>query len=95
VEPRYRIGRTFRQGPRGPVETSTNNYGYLWWTTEFEHQGRIVVAHHASGNGGQYSMFIPDLGLVIATYSGNYNDPGGFYALRELVPKQILPAIVK
>lgn len=95
VEPRYRIGRTFRQGPLGPVETSTNNYGYLWWTTEFEHQGRSVFAHHASGNGGQYSMFIPDLGLVIATFGGNYADPGGFFTLRELVPKHILPAVVR
>ena len=95
VQPRYRIGRTFRQGPGGPVATSTNNYGYLWWTTEFEYQGRIVVAHHASGNGGQYSLYIPDLSLVIATFSGNYNDPGGFYALRELIPKQILPALVR
>ena len=95
VQPRYRIGRTFRQGPNGPTETTTNNYGFLWWTTEFEHQGRVVLAHHASGNGGQYSMFIPELDLVIATYAGNYADAGGFYALRELVPKYILPALVK
>jgi len=94
IEPRYRIGRTFRQGPNGPVEAPTNNYGYLWWSTEFEHQGRVVRAYHASGNGGQYSMFIPELDLVIATYSGNYADAGGFYALRELVPKFILPALV-
>ena len=95
VEPRYRIGRTFRQGPGGPVETTTNNYGYLWWTTEFEHQGRVVRAHHASGNGGQYSMFIPELDLVVATYAGNYADAGGFYGLRDLLPKHILPALVK
>jgi hypothetical protein len=54
----------------------------------------VVRAHHASGNGGQYSMFIPELGLVIATFSGNYADPGGFFALRELVPKYILPALL-
>ena len=40
-------------------------------------------------------MFIPELDLVIATYAGNYADPGGFYALRELVPKYILPALLK
>jgi hypothetical protein len=32
---------------------------------------------------------------AIATFGGNYNDPGGFYTLRELIPKHILPAIVK
>lgn len=95
VAPRYRIGRTFRQGPHGRTETTTNNYGYLWWTTEFDHQGRTVVAHHASGNGGQFSMFIPALDLVIATYGGNYADAGGFYALRELIPRYILPALIK
>jgi CubicO group peptidase (beta-lactamase class C family) len=95
VEPRYRIGRTFRQGPNGPTETTTNNYGYLWWSTEFEHQGRTVVAHHASGNGGQYSMFIPELDLVVAIFAGNYADAGGFYGLRDLLPKYILPAVVK
>lgn len=93
AEPVYRIGRTFRQGPGGPTETTTNNYGYLWWTTEFEHNGHVVRAHHASGNGGQFSLFIPELGLVIATYSGNYADAGGFFALRELIPKHILPAV--
>jgi CubicO group peptidase (beta-lactamase class C family) len=95
VQPRYRIGRTFRQGPTGPTETNDNNYGYLWWTTEFEHQGRRVLAHHASGNGGQYSMFFPELGLTVVTYGGNYNDSGGFYTLRNLVPREILPAIIE
>ena len=95
VAPRYRIGRTFRQSPRGPTETAIDNYGYLWWTIEFEHQGRIVAAHYAAGNGGQYSMFIPALDLVIATNGGNYADAGGFYALRELIPKYILPALVR
>jgi hypothetical protein len=38
-------------------------------------------------------MFIPALDLVVATYAGNYADAGGFYGLRELVPKYILPAL--
>jgi CubicO group peptidase (beta-lactamase class C family) len=95
VEPRYRIGRTFRIGRLSSTETTSNNYGYLWWTTEYEYQGRRILAHHASGNGGQYSIFIPDLGLVIATFGGNYNDPGGFFTLRELIPRHILPAVVR
>ena len=54
-----------------------------------------MAAHHASGNGGQYSMFIPALDLVIAVNGGNYADAGSFYALRELIPKHILPALVR
>jgi CubicO group peptidase (beta-lactamase class C family) len=96
VQPRYRIGRPFRQSSSGPpVETTDNNYGYLWWTTEFEHEGRRFLAHHLSGNGGQYSLYMPDLGLVIATFGGNYADPGGFFTLRQLIPRHILPAVVR
>ena len=53
----------------------------------------MVAAHHASGNGGQYSLFIPDLGVVIAIFAGNYADANGFYGLREMIPKYILPAL--
>jgi hypothetical protein len=38
-------------------------------------------------------MFIPDLGLVISVWGGNYNDPGGFVSITDLIPQQILPAI--
>ena len=70
-------------------------YGYLWWTTNYTFRGRTIQAHHASGNGGQYSVYIPELDLVIAVMGGNYADRGGFYAMRELIPTWILPAIVK
>ena len=94
VQPRVRIGRPFRQTAAGAVETpEMNNYGYLWWTTEFEHQGRRYLAHHASGNGGQFAIFFPELALVVATLGGNYADVGGFFTLRELIPKHILPAL--
>jgi CubicO group peptidase (beta-lactamase class C family) len=92
IEPRYLLGS---QVETAEVVRSKLNYGYLWWSTEYRYRGRLIRAYHASGNGGQYSMLIPDLGLTIATWGGNYNDPGGFASLRELIPKQILPAIVE
>jgi CubicO group peptidase (beta-lactamase class C family) len=95
AQPRYRIGNTFRQTAQGAVATTENNYGYLWWTTTFEHAGRHMLAHHASGNGGQFSIYIPDLDLVVATFGGNYNDAGGFATLRWLIPQHILPAVVR
>lgn len=73
----------------------THNYGYLWWSTNYTFRGRSIQAHHASGNGGQYSVYIPDLNLVIGVFGGNYADRGGFYALRELIPNWILPAVVR
>ena len=82
VQPRYQMG-------------DAPNYGYLWWSSEYTYKGRRIAAHHASGNGGQFSIFIPELDLVIATFGGNHADRGGFVSLTKLVPEQILPAIVR
>ena len=90
IEPRFLLGT---QLERPGVVRSELNYGYLWWSTQYRYQGRVIRAYHASGNGGQYSMFIPDLGLAIAAFGGNYNDRGGFVSITELIPQQILPAI--
>jgi CubicO group peptidase (beta-lactamase class C family) len=90
IEPRFLLGT---QLERPNVVRSELNYGYLWWSTQYRHQGRVIRAYHASGNGGQYSVFIPDLGLVIAAFGGNYSDRGGFVSIAELIPQQILPAI--
>jgi CubicO group peptidase (beta-lactamase class C family) len=68
-------------------------YGYLWWTTEYQHRGRTVHAYFASGNGGQEVVVIPALDLVIATYGGSYGDRGGWVMIREHIPSFILPAI--
>jgi CubicO group peptidase (beta-lactamase class C family) len=90
IEPRFLLGI---QLDRPGVVRSELNYGYLWWSTQYRYQGRVIRAYHASGNGGQYAMFIPDLGLAIAAFGGNYNDRGGFVSITELIPQQILPAI--
>jgi CubicO group peptidase (beta-lactamase class C family) len=81
--PRYRIGNP-----------SNNNYGYLWWTSEYPHEGRTLRAFHASGNGGQYVMVFPELDLVVAVFGGNYNERAGSAFLRTLVPQYVLPAVV-
>jgi CubicO group peptidase (beta-lactamase class C family) len=84
AEPRFATG-----------SSAVPNYGYLWWSTPYDYRGRRIFAHHASGNGGQYSIFIPELGLVIAALGGNYADRGNFVTLRELIPRHILPAVVR
>jgi hypothetical protein len=90
VEPRFPLGT---QIENANVVRSPLSYGYLWWSTQYRYQGRVIRAYHASGNGGQYAMVIPDLGLVIAAWGGNYNDRGGFVSITERIPEQILPAI--
>ena len=81
-------------GPPKTVIEGAGKYGYLWWSTDYTYRGQPVQAHHASGNGGQYSLYLPELDLVVATYGGNYADRGGFVSTRELIPQWILPAIV-
>jgi CubicO group peptidase (beta-lactamase class C family) len=91
-EPRYLLSR---QIDNEWVARSALNYGYLWWSTAYKYQGRVIRAYHMSGNGGQFSMFIPDLDLVVATWGGNYADRGGLMSVTDLVPKKILTAIIK
>lgn len=46
-------------------------YGYLWYLTGKPDQNIVV----AIGNGGQRLTVQPDPGLVVASFSGQYNDP--------------------
>ena len=68
-------------------------YGYLWNSVAYDYQGRKLHAFFAGGNGGQISMGIPELDLVIVMTGGNYADPVLFTGQRVYVPKYILPAV--
>jgi len=80
TEPRYSIG-------------STKNYGYLWWMGDYPYRGRTVRYYFAAGNGGQISLAIPELDLVVTALGGNYADRSGQTTTRELIPQYVLPAI--
>jgi CubicO group peptidase (beta-lactamase class C family) len=71
----------------------TQQYGFLWNSVAYDYNGKKIRAYFAGGNGGQVSMGIPDLDLVIAFTGGNYNDPVLFTSQRVLVPQYILPAV--
>lgn len=68
-------------------------YGYLWWSREYELKDRTVRAFFAAGNGGQIVMGVPDLDLVAAFYGGNYSEPIAKMAQDVFVPGYILPAV--
>src|SRR4029077_1161645 len=60
-------------------------YDYLCNSMEYTYQGRPdgkVRAFFAGGNGGQISMAIPDLALVIALTGGKSSHPAAFLAQR-------------
>lgn len=73
--------------------TPTQQYGYLWNSVVYDYNGRKIRAFFAGGNGGQVSMAIPDLDLVIAFTGGNYSDASTFRAQRTFVPDYLLPAV--
>jgi CubicO group peptidase (beta-lactamase class C family) len=70
------------------------DYGYLWWTEDYEFKGRTVRAHFMGGNGGQIAMLVPEFDLGIVFNAGNYSDRVSFQIQNELIPNYILPAII-
>jgi CubicO group peptidase (beta-lactamase class C family) len=74
-------------------ELSGIQYGYQWWSMEFPYRDRKVRAYFAGGNGGQVSMGIPELGLAVVFFGGNYADPATFVPQRQYVPQYVLPAV--
>lgn len=72
---------------------SGQTYGFGWNSVAYDYKGRKLHAFFAGGNGGQISMAIPELDLVIVMTGGNYADPVLFTGQRVYVPKYILPAV--
>jgi CubicO group peptidase (beta-lactamase class C family) len=70
-----------------------SGYGYQWWLGYFELDGRRLQTFSAEGHGGQLTMVIPELELVIAINASAYSLPStdpnrNFRLIREF----ILPA---
>lgn len=70
-------------------------FGYFWNSAVYSWNGRQVRAVFAAGNGGQIFMEIPELDLVIAFTGGSYADAAALVPQRELVPNDILPAVLE
>ena len=89
--------------PEGWVESATRaqarigeeGYGYGWWWFAYTYQERELEAFYAGGNGGQVVIGIPELGLAIAAFAGNYNQRVMHQLKYEYVRDYILPAVEK
>jgi CubicO group peptidase (beta-lactamase class C family) len=69
------------------------HHHYLWWQFDEMINSTYIRAFYASGNGGQTIMFVPQLEMVIAITTGNYNtnlEPQSVQIIREV----ILPAAI-
>jgi CubicO group peptidase (beta-lactamase class C family) len=68
-------------------------YGYQWWVGHFERNGQVLGTFAARGWGQQTLMVIPDLTLVIAINSNDYDGrPNAVNQVFGLIDRFILPA---
>jgi CubicO group peptidase (beta-lactamase class C family) len=69
-----------------------DGYGYQWWTGHFEHDGQDLSTFAARGWGQQTVMVIPDLEMVIAVNSNDYDGrPDAVNQVFGLIDRFILP----
>ncbi|UCG52301.1 MAG: serine hydrolase [Candidatus Latescibacterota bacterium] len=69
------------------------DYGYLW-QRGWSYIGReLVTAYWASGNGGQYIVVLPDIGMVVVFTGGNYDSPLASQPF-QMLTDYILPAFL-
>ena len=93
------LSRDFVARASSPLTTvgsnTFNKYGYLWWDRDYPYRERKVYAFAALGNGGQNVIVIPDLDLVLASFSGSYATKAYRRFSDELIPEYILPAVLE
>jgi len=78
--------------PHVRVDDETE-YGYLWWLRAFPAGKKRFASYLMSGNGGNKVAVFPELGLVAAITSTNYNTRGMHEQTYQLLSEHILPAI--
>ncbi|TAE24246.1 MAG: class C beta-lactamase-related serine hydrolase [Cytophagales bacterium] len=76
------------------TQLGSRQYGYFWWTQRFNVGGQVVEAWLVTGNGGQKVFVFPAYNLVAVFTGGNYNSVADSPP-NEIVPKYILPAVMK
>jgi CubicO group peptidase (beta-lactamase class C family) len=69
-----------------------NDYGYLWWLRTFIADNPKTRAYYMTGNGGNKVAVFPELDLVVAITSTNYNQRDMHQLSDRLLKEHILPA---
>lgn len=67
-------------------------YGYKWWLTHYEYQGKDLVAFAGSGFGGQYPIVLPELDIVLVFTGWNIHSDRPSLSTREAI-NRILEAV--
>lgn len=74
------------------VRPGRSGYGYLWWHSIENVNGKSHDMFYAAGNGGQYIMVVPSLELVVVFTGENYNSNKANYPF-ELLHNTVLAAV--
>lgn len=83
-----------RQATQQRLQGPGYGYGYQWWMTDFQVQGRTLTSFYAHGFGGQFIFVLPQLNTVVGLLGSAYN--AGDDALRDarrLLEGDLLPAL--
>ena len=79
--------------PTGGIN-EPNDYCMGWWRKMLPFQDRTVELFHASGNGGQFIVWVPELEVVVQISGGNYrNFPTWYKHLTVMIPRYVFGAI--
>ena len=71
-----------------------NDYCMGWWRKLLPFRERKVELLYASGNGGQFIVWAPELDVVVQISGGNYrNFPAWGKHLTEMIPRFVFGAI--
>ena len=88
VVPRDWLEASFQ--PRAQVETDGLQYGLHWWLAP---KGNPYGWVAGFGNGGQRLTINPTIGLVVAVFAGNYNQPDAWRLPMKVVTDFLVPAL--
>jgi CubicO group peptidase (beta-lactamase class C family) len=70
-------------------------YGYLWWVRDYPYRDRTVRVYYAAGAGGQSTIVVPELDLVITTLGASYGSGKATHAISRDLAKDHILATVK
>jgi len=78
------------------VHTQIDGQDYClnWWHFTISYNDKKYDVYHASGNGGQYLMLIPELQLTLVIMASNYMQFGIWSNYKNFMEDYILPSIL-
>lgn len=74
----------------GGKDVSNQGYGYYWWNSELQYNGKKYFSVSAQGGGGMYIILIEELDLVIAITAHHTE-----HATQQIVAERILSSFTK